>query len=177
MIVSREPPEPDIDPRVQDILMEEDVEDEIISTYSKNYETSEKFAYFDEELNVIDNDNDNDDDTDKSEDDDGDIDNDTDKSVGDDGDIDDDNDINDTINVTKKSRMTKKEKLLEKQSIKETKISIVHAAVESMKNEEFPSIRACAQHYNIAHSTLSKYMKSGEEYTGSGRKNEVIIVV
>ena len=39
VIVSREPPDPDMDPRVQDILMEEDVEDEIASTYSKNYET------------------------------------------------------------------------------------------------------------------------------------------
>ena len=160
VIVSNEPPDPGMDPRVKDILMEVDTEDQNTSEHRKNYEISEKYDYFDGDLNIVDDIDD---------------DNDTDKNEGDNSDIVDD--VIEAINAPKKSRMTKHEKILERQAIKETKASIVEAAVESMKNGEFPSVRACARHYDIAHSTILKYMNTEEEYAGQGRRNTVIIVV
>ena len=62
LIVSREPPDPDVDPRVQDILMEVVTEGQTTSEHTNNYEISEQFSYFDGDLNVI-NDNGDDNDT------------------------------------------------------------------------------------------------------------------
>ena len=53
LIVSREPPDPEIDPRVQDILMEVVTEGQTTSEHTNNYEISEQFSYFDGDLNVI----------------------------------------------------------------------------------------------------------------------------
>ena len=53
LIVSREPPDPEIDPRFQDILMEVVTEGQTTSEHTNNYEISEQFSYFDGDLNVI----------------------------------------------------------------------------------------------------------------------------
>ena len=62
VIVSRGPLNPEIDPRVQEILMEVVIEGQTTSEHTNNYEVSEQFSYFDGDLNVI-NDNGDDNDT------------------------------------------------------------------------------------------------------------------
>ena len=166
VIVSREPPDPDMDPRVKEILLEADVEDPA-SNHIENYEFGDNFSYFEKDLNVVVDEDDND----KIDEEEDNEDNDNEESDND------DDDDNETINVNKKPYMTKQRIRQENKDIKETKIEVLRAAKESMKNREFPSIRACALHYNIAPSTLSKKLKTGDDYIGQGRKNEVTIIV
>ena len=167
VIVSKEPPDPEMDPRVAEILQEAQSTSNDAS--KQNYDIGENFDYYEKDLNVVDdvdedsdNDNNNDDDMDN-----------------DDNDDNDNNENDEAINVAKKRKpkMTKQRIRQENKDIKETKIEVLRAAKEAMEKGEFPSIRACALYYNIAPSTLGKKLKSGEDYVGSGRRNEVTIIV
>ena len=167
MIVAREPPDPVTDPRVEDLIMEMNVGvHKANKQATAGYETGGTFNYYNEKIvdvTVMD-DNDNDSDEDEDEDD------------SNNNDIS-DNDVNDNvdeeINVTKKKRMTKKAIQEEKKNIKETTKLIFQIAMEAWENGEFPSIRACALHYNLHPNTLRNKIKTGEEYVGKGRRNEV----
>ena len=103
VIVSRGPLNPEIDPRVLDILMtpswrwlQRD------RTHTNKFLISEQFSHFDEDLNVVDG---NGDDNDYNY---------TDKNEGYDSNVVDD--VTDVINATNKSRITKSEKILERQA-------------------------------------------------------------
>ena len=37
----------------------------------------------------------------------------------------------------------------------------------------FPSVTACAKHFEVCHTTLGYLVKSGREFTGSGRQSSV----
>ena len=151
-IVSMEPPDPISDPRVEEILMEMNVEVVSANNKAKSYNVGENFNYFRDEVNV-------------------------DVTGDDDNDLVDDNDTDDvvdeTINVKKKTKMTKRIVQEENRNEKETKKIMYQIAVESWKNGEFPSVRACASYYNLDHSTLWRKIKTGEEYIGKGRKSQV----
>lgn len=84
MIVFRESPDPDVDPRVQEILQEAEVRVHQISNVSnhvQNYDIGENFDYFVKDVNVVD-----------------DVEEDSDNNNNDNG----SNDNYETINVTKK---------------------------------------------------------------------------
>ena len=82
--------------------MEVVTEGQTTSEHTNNYEISEQFSYFDEDLNVVDE---NGDDNDYNY---------TDKNEGYDSKVVDD--VTDVINATNKSRITKCEKILERQA-------------------------------------------------------------
>ena len=86
-IVSIEPPDPISDPRVEEILMEMNVEVVSANNKAKSYNVGENFNYFRDEVNV-----------DVTGDDDNDL----------DDDIFNDDDVDVTINVKKKTKMTKR---------------------------------------------------------------------
>ena len=102
LIVSREPPDPEIDPRVQDMDTPSWRRLQRDRTHTNKFLISEQFSYFDEDLNVVDE---NGDDNDYNY---------TDKNEGYDSNVVDD--VTDVINATNKSRITKREKILERQA-------------------------------------------------------------
>ena len=46
-------------------------------------------------------------------------------------------------------------------------------AVEALNRGLFPSVTACAKHFEVCHTTLGYLVKSGREFTGSGRQSSV----
>ena len=165
MIVSREPPDPISDPRVEDLMTEVNDELEEANRLAKNYVVGERFNYYSEKVNVDDMD-DEDDSVDGQNDGDDNVDGDNDSDRDDHG----DNDVNEDIdtvvlpiNVQKKTKMTKQKVQEERNWIREGKKMICRIAVEAWENGEHGSINACAKYYNLDPQTLRKLISTGED--------------
>ena len=169
VIVAREPPDPIIDPRVEEIIIEMNVQVRDGNNQAITYETGEMFNYASDTVHVDEENNgDNDNIGDSGDHDD------TDNDNIDDSDDHDDKDNDDMpINVTRKPKMTRKKIREENKWVKETKKDLYKIAMEAMENGEFPSIRACALYYNLEPKTLGLKIRTGEEFVGSGRQSQV----
>ena len=65
---------------------------------------------------------------------------------------------------------SKKKKKTEENELKK---GTYKEAVEALNRGLFPSVTACAKHFEVCHTTLGYLVKSGREFTGSGRQSSV----
>ena len=65
---------------------------------------------------------------------------------------------------------SKKKKKTEENELKK---GTYKEAVKALNRGLFPSVTACAKHFEVCHTTLGYLVKSGREFTGSGRQSSV----